>query len=410
MVLLGLVTGLAFLLAMALGANDVANAMGTSVGSKALTLKQAIICAAVFEWIGAVLAGQGVTHTLMNRVSPIARSGSVSLGEVGLGAIAVLLASALWLLAATWRGWPVASSHAAVAALAGVTLVTLGPQAVDFATLRWIGLSWLVTPLFSGAIAALLFAALQAGVLSRPNAVQRWAHWAPWLSGLLVAILGSVLLPAVAVFVGQTIPLSNPVQELPLGYMLGMGFIGCWGLSHWTSTAASPTDVQRQLGRLQVVSACSVAFAHGSNDVGNAIAPLASYAAAWQQSLGAVASSPLPLWILLVGGGGIVSGLTIGGQRVIATVGSGILSLQPSHGFCAELGAATTVLLASHLGVPVSTTHALIGSVVGIGWVQGVRSLQWATLKPIALAWVLTVPVSLLLAMGLFVGLRWAFI
>ncbi len=409
MALLGLVTGLAFLLAMALGANDVANAMGTSVGSKALTLKQAIVCAAVFECMGAVLAGQGVTHTLMNRVSPIAPPGTVSLEEVGLGAIAVLLASALWLLAATWQGWPVASSHAAVAALAGVTLVRLGPQAVDLATLRWIGLSWLVTPLLSGAIAALLFAVLQGGVLSRPDAVQRWAHWSPWLSGLLVAILGSALLSAIATLMINALPRLN-AQGLPYGYMLGMGFMGCWGMSHWTGTADSPTDVQRQLGRLQVVSACSVAFAHGSNDVGNAIAPLASYFAAWQQSLGAGASATLPLWILLVGGGGIISGLTVGGQRVIATVGSSILSLQPSHGFCAELGAATTVLLASHLGVPVSTTHALIGSVVGIGWVQGLRSLQWVILKPIALAWILTVPVSLLLAMGLFAGLRWAFI
>jgi inorganic phosphate transporter, PiT family len=330
---------LAFYLAWNLGANDVANAMGTSVGSKAVTLGQALVIAAVLELSGALLFGDKVASTLAGQ---IANPAEFTAQTLLWGMVAVLLACGLWMNLATLKGLPVSSSHAIVGAIAGFAYLAVGPAGIDWPSLGRITLTWVLTPVGSGAIAAGLYQLLRLLVL----------------------------------------PSDQP------------------------DAAANPASLEQIFARLQLLSACGVAFAHGSNDVGNAIAPLAVIASILQTGQAHMDSVAMPLWILLLGGLGIVGGLAVWGKYVIITVGSAIVELVPSQGFCCELATALVVLGASQLGLPVSTSHALVGSVVGIGLVQNWRALPVQTLGGIALAWGVTIPVAAGLSMALFAGFQ----
>ncbi len=393
---------LAFCFAFALGANDVANSMGTSVGSKAISLRQALLVAGILEFAGAVLFGQSVSTTIATGVvSPALFVETPRLLLVGM--VAVLLACGLWLLLATLRGLPVASSHAVIGALAGFGVVAAGQQAVNWPQLGLISATWLVTPLVSGLAAWLLYNGVQHWILRPADAQVRMREWLPWLSAGLLAAFGSLVLPSLSEpvqgFLAQR-GLELPAQDTPLL----LGALGALGLTvaSWRSLAHQGVDVERQFARFQVLSACCVAFAHGSNDVGNAVAPLAVAVSILNTGAVPLGEFSVPLWILAIGGVGIVVGLAVLGRRVIATVGESIIPLQPSGGFCAELATAVTILLASRWGLPVSTSHALVGGVLGVGLVQGLSSIDFGTVRQIALAWLVTIPTAALLAAGLF--------
>jgi len=407
MLFLILISLIAFYLAWNLGANDVANAMATSVGSRAITLRQALIVAGVLEFTGATLFGQNVSATLATKVvNPelfAARPLVLMTGMIG-----VLVASGLWLQLATWRGWPVATSHAAVGAIAGFSWVALGPAAVDWGTIGQISLTWILTPMVSGAVAAGLYSLIKAQILEQPQPLERLNEWVPWLSTGLFGVFGVIVLPRLSqplqVFLAQQWGWILPGHD----FAIAGGAIAAVSVTLYSwrqldqSSLPAQQQVERQFGRFQVLSACFVAFAHGSNDVGNAVAPLAAIAYIHRTQTVPPASFQVPLWVLVLGGTGIVLGLAVWGKRVILTVGEGIITLQPSSGFCAELAAATTILLASRLGLPVSTTHALVGGVVGIGLIQGRKSIQLNTLQQIGLAWAVTVPAAMGLSAGLF--------
>ncbi|MEH1865149.1 MAG: inorganic phosphate transporter [Nostoc sp.] len=400
---------LAFYVAWNLGANDVANAMGTSVGSKAVTLKQALIIAGVLEFTGAVLFGHEVTETLATKIAnPALFATTPQLFVTGM--VTVLISCGVWLQIATSRGLPVSSSHAVVGAIAGFSWVALGVGAIDWASIGLISIGWVLTPLISGAIAALFYSQIKHWILDQPNQVVQLQEWIPWLSTALLGVFGVIVLPSL------TEPLTNFVIELGFtipAYDIPLltGAIAAVGLTiiSWRQLADKgekgeifPNPVERLFARFQLLSACFVAFAHGSNDVGNAIAPLA--AIVYINRTGSVPTDGLtiPLWILILGGAGIVGGLAVWGKKVIATIGENIIALQPSSGFCAELATATTILIASRLGLPVSTSHALVGGVVGIGLVQNIKSIKFQTLKGIAAAWLITIPVSALLSAAIF--------
>ncbi|MBD2607631.1 inorganic phosphate transporter [Scytonema hofmannii FACHB-248] len=432
---------LALYVAFNLGANDVANAMGTSVGSKAVTLRQALIIAGVLEFTGAVLFGQEVSETLATKIANPALF--VAAPQMLLtGMVTVLIASGVWLQIATSRGLPVSSSHAVVGAIAGFSWAALGVNAIDWSSIKLITLGWIVTPLISGVIAALFYSQIKRWILDQPNQIAQLKEWIPWLSALLLGIFGVIVLPSltqgVTKFLIEQFGLNIPAHDIPIF----TGAIAVVGLTLYSwreledkedketrrqgdkeksafpippsphpplspsphSPFANPTE--RLFGKFQLISACFVAFAHGSNDVGNAIAPLA--AIVYINTTGAVPINgiTIPIWILILGGVGIVAGLAIWGKKVIATIGESIISLQPSSGFCAELATATTILLASRLGLPVSTSHALVGGVVGIGLVQNLKSIQFQTLKGIAAAWLITVPLSAALSAAIFTVLN----
>jgi PiT family inorganic phosphate transporter len=408
---LGLTALLAFYVAWNLGANDVANAMGTSVGSKAVTLRQALIIAGVLEFAGAVLFGHEVSETLATKI--INPTFFVAEPQVLLiGMFSVLLAAGLWLQIATSRGFPISSSHAVVGAIAGFSWVAVGVQAIDWSLIGTISLAWVVTPLVSGTIAALFYRVIKLSILDRQNSIQQLNEWIPWLSTALLSVFGIIVLPKISqpiyTYFHEQLHWNIPKHDLPIG----IGAIAAISLTmvSWKQLAGAKQDiiqVEKQLAKFQLLSACFVAFAHGSNDVGNAIAPLAVINYISLNNTVPIDGITIPLWILVLGGAGIVTGLATWGKKVIATIGEGIIPLQPSAGFCAELATATTILLASRIGIPVSTSHALVGGVVGIGLVQGNKSIQFKTVQGIIMAWLITVPAGAILGAMIFAIARY---
>ncbi|GAX34889.1 inorganic phosphate transporter [Nodularia sp. NIES-3585] len=433
---------LTFYVAWNLGANDVANSMGTSVGSKAITLKQAIIIAGILEFTGAVLFGQEVSQTLATKIAnPVLFAATPEIYVTGM--VSVLITCGLWLQIATSRGLPVASSHAVVGAIAGFSWVAVGVDAINWSSIGFVAIGWIFTPIISSAIAALFYSQIKHWILDQPNPVAQLQQWIPWLSVTLLGIFGVIVLPSLTQpltnYLNERISLNLPSYDIPLftGAVaaIALTVISWRQLEQVEDTADKeqifptphsplptphsplptphsplPTPVERLFGRFQVLSACFVAFAHGSNDVGNAIAPLAAIVYINRTGSVPINGITIPIWILILGGVGIVAGLALWGEKVIATIGENIISLQPSSGFCAELATATTILLASRFGLPVSTSHALVGGVVGIGLVQNIKSIKFQTLQSIAVTWLITLPVSAILSAAIFSTARILFL
>lgn len=402
---LAITSVLALYLAWNLGANDVANSMGTSVGSKAVTLRQALIIAGILEFTGAVVFGREVSAKLATGiVNPALFVQAPQMLLIGM--MSVLVAAGVWLNIATVFGFPVSSSHATVGAIAGFGCVALSPKAVDWSEIGIISLTWVVTPLISGTIAALFYSQIKRWILDQSDPIAQLQEWIPWLSSVLIGIFGIIVLPTVSQplqgLLFDRFELEIPAYDLPL-LIGGSGTIVLTFLSwrHLEKTEAiqNPEPV---IARFQVISACFVAFAHGSNDVGNAVAPLAAIVYILQTKTVPLQDFQVPLWVLVLGGMGIVAGLAVLGKNVIATIGEGIIALQPSGGFCAELATAATILVASRWGLPVSTSHALVGGVVGVGLIQGFKSIQFKTLRSIGLTWFITIPISAGLSATIF--------
>jgi PiT family inorganic phosphate transporter len=395
--------GFGLYMAWTIGANDVANAMGTSVGSGAITLRQALVVAAVFELAGAVLVGGHVTETVRNGiVTPTAFEAHPI--RLALGMFSALVAASVWLHLATWRGWPVSTTHAIVGAVAGFGVVAAGWDAVDGSGLAVVASSWIVSPILGAVVAMLLFRFVQRSILSAPSPMAAMRRLGP----LLVLPIFVVLTLAV-VYKG----LRNLDLDLPFAYALGLGLglgaVAAVVVARRLQRLSIPTGgaraelvaVEKGFVSFQLMTACFVAFAHGSNDVANAVGPIAGVTSTLEH--GVVAQDvPLPSWILWIGGVGIVVGLATYGYRVIATIGKKITELTPSRGFTAEFSAAATILLGSKLSLPISTTHTLVGAVVGVGMAQGLASLDLGVLRGIVLSWVVTVPLAALLSAAIY--------
>lgn len=394
---------LGFFLAASLGANDVANSMGTSVGTKALSLRQALVLAGILELAGAVFFGDRVTQTLSIQVAtPIIFADQPQVLLQGM--ISVLLAGVVWLQIATSLGLPVSSSHAVVGAIAGFTGVAAGIGAINWRSLGIISLVWLITPLVSGAIAFLLCLIIRYGILQTPNPQSQLQEWLPWLSLSLAIVFGGIVVPVMGErFLDNWKGVAHYQETITTICIIAVIIFlyGCWSNSQIT------LRLEAQFGRLQIISAGFVAFAHGANDVGNAIAPLAIIWQILQTGQVPLDHLPIPLPILILGGAGIVTGLGLWGKKVMRTIGSEITPLLPSGGLVAEFATATTVLCASRWGFPVSTSHALVGAVVAIGLVQGRQELNGEIIKNIALAWLVTIPVTASLSALFFWEIRY---
>ena len=401
---IGLAIALGLVMAFGIGANDVANAMGTSVGSRALTLAQAVGVAAVLEFAGAFLAGAPVTNTIRNGIlDPAMVAGSPDL--VVYGMLAALTAASCWLLVASRLGWPVSTTHAIVGAIAGFGTVALGVEAVQWDRLLRIVASWGASPLLSGTCAFLLFTLIRRSILDHRDPIRQIRRWGPVYLFSVVLVVGLVTL-----FKGLKhfdLDLSF-LEALLITSVIGLGVAAVGGhfIRRIHVDPGADRDfhfatVERMFAVLQIISACAVAFAHGSNDVANAIGPVA---AVLDISRAGVVSdnAPVPPFLLLVGGVGIVLGLAILGRRVIATIGRRITELTPSRGFAAEFAAAVTIVMASRLGIPVSTTHVLVGAVLGVGLARGIGALDFRVVGTIVLSWIVTIPVGALLAIFFF--------
>ena len=391
-------------MAWGIGANDVANAMATSVGSRALTIKQAILVAAVFEFLGAVLAGGAVTSTIRKGiVDAELLQGSPELLVYGM--LAALLAAGTWLLIASHKGWPVSTTHSIVGAIVGFAAVGIGIDAVHWEKVGTIVMSWVVSPVTAGFIAFLIYLSVQWLILRREDPLERAKRFVPVYIFLAAFTITLVTILKGLKHVGLKISLGD-AYLLAIAIAIVIALIGGAAIRRIRpDRKADKKDhfhtVERVFGVLMVVTACSMAFAHGSNDVANAIGPLAAVISV--ASTGAVeAKASLPLWVLMLGGGGIVIGLATFGIRVISTVGKKITQLTPSRGFAAELAAATTIVIASGTGIPISTTHTLVGAVLGVGVARGIEAIDLRVVARIFVSWVVTIPAGAFLAIVFF--------
>ncbi len=399
-------------MAWGIGANDVANAMATSVGSKALTIKQAVMIAAVFEFAGAILAGGQVTKTIRKGIID-SNVLSATPELLVYGMLASLLAAGIWLLIASKNGWPVSTTHSIVGAIVGFAMVGIGGDAVKWEKVGFIVASWVVSPLLAGFIAYTLFRSVQNLILNTEEPFRNAKKYVPYYIFLVGFIISLVTFTKGLKHVGlENTPLENFSYSIAVG--LAMFFIGRYYVSRIQLDPSVDKDfhyanVERVFSVLMVVTACAMAFAHGSNDVANAIGPVAAVVSIVQSGGEVASKSLLPMWVLFLGGAGIVLGLAMFGKHVIATVGNNITELTPSRGFAATLAAATTVVLASGTGLPISTTHTLVGAVLGVGLARGMEALNMTVIRNIFMSWIVTLPAGGLLAIAFFFMLKGMF-
>ena len=399
-------------MAWGIGANDVANAMGTSVGSGAITIKQAVIIAAVFEFAGAFLAGGQVTKTIRKGIIDAnLLSGTPELLVYGM--LAALLAAGIWLLVASRLGWPVSTTHTIVGAIVGFAAVGISMEAVHWGKVGSIVMSWVVSPALAGTISYWLFRSVQGLILNTNNPFENAKRYVPFyifLTGFVIAL--------VTMFKGlKHVGLeTTTLQNYSMAFIIGLiiMFVGKRYISKLKIDPEADKDfhfanVEKVFAVLMVFTACAMAFAHGSNDVANAIGPVAAVVSIVQSGGEITQKSVLPIWILLLGGLGIVAGLLMYGRRVIATIGKNITELTPSRGFAATLAAATTVVLASGTGLPISTTHTLVGAVLSVGMARGIGALNLNVVRTIFLSWIITLPAGAIMAIFFFFTLKGMF-
>ncbi|WP_331344685.1 inorganic phosphate transporter [Cellvibrio sp. UBA7661] len=385
-------------MAWGIGANDVSNAMGTSVGSRALTMKQAILIAMVFEFAGAYLAGGEVTETI--------RSGIVELDVMTshpdlfvFGMLSSLLAAGTWLLIASILGWPVSTTHSIVGAIIGFSAVGISVDAVQWGQVWGIVGSWVITPVIAGVLSFWIFRSVQHLILDTEDPFTNAKRYIPIYMFAVGFFLSMVTILKGLKYVLKEHHLDfSFIQAVMIAAVIGVlvAGIGMYLLSRITQDAAADknnrfSSVERVFGVLMIFTACSMAFAHGSNDVANAVGPMAAVISVVES--GAVgAKAAVAPWVLLLGGIGIVVGLATYGYKVMQTIGKKITELTPSRGFAAEMAAAATVVIASGIGLPISTTHTLVGAVLGVGLARGIGALNLRVIGGIFASWVITLP------------------
>ncbi|MBW2157766.1 MAG: inorganic phosphate transporter [Deltaproteobacteria bacterium] len=386
-----------FYMAWNIGANDVANSMAPVVGAKAVTIRQAIFIAVILNVIGAVFIGSHVTNTI--------RKGIVSTDIltdphlVLIGALSAMLAASLWVNFATWKSLPVSTTHSIVGAMIGFGIVAGGFSVINWMKLAAVVMSWVISPLFSLVISYFLFKIILRLILSKKNAFI-------WSLKLSPFFIGSTVFIVVLSFLFKT-PLGKnlsikALDALMLAFIIAFifGFAGMKILKHFVKES-NPHGAEEIFRFIQIGAACYVALAQGANDVANAVGPLAViYFLVKTGNVGA--SVPVPVFLLLFGGIGIACGISMAGHRVMDTMGKKITALSNTRGFAVNFATATTVLVASKMGLPVSTTHAAVGGVMGIGFARGVEAVNLSIVYKIMLYWILTVPAAAVTSMVIF--------
>ncbi|MFT2091710.1 inorganic phosphate transporter [Paraglaciecola sp. 2405UD69-4] len=401
-----------FLMAWGIGANDVANAMGTSVGSKAITIKQAIFIAMVFEFAGAYLAGGEVTSTIRKGIIDAAYF--VDTPELLVyGMISALFAAGVWLAFASYLGWPVSTTHSIIGAIVGFAAVGVSSEAVEWGKVTGIVGSWVITPAISGFIAYLIFQSAQKLIFDTENPIDNAKRYVPFYMAAAGFIMSLVTIKKGLSHVGLSIE-SSTGYLIALAIALVIGVVGKLVINNlkFDKQASKHThyaNVEKIFAVLMVVSACCMAFAHGSNDVANAIGPLAAVVSIVNSGGEIGSSASLVWWILPLGGIGIVLGLALFGHKVIKTIGNGITHLTPSRGFAAELAAATTVVIASGTGLPISTTQTLVGAVLGVGMARGIAAINLGVVRNIVISWIVTLPAGAALSIVFFFMIKGIF-
>jgi len=386
-----------FYMAWNIGANDVANSMASAVGAKAITIRQALFIAGILNIVGAVFLGAHVTDTI--------RKGIVSTEIMSdpqmiiIGAFSALLAAALWVSFATWQSLPVSTTHSIVGAMIGFGIMAGGFSAINWGSMTAVVMSWIISPVFSLVISYLMFKIIVRLILSKEDSFASAIRLSPFFIGIafFVVILSFLfktpLGSRLALGTSTAIILSVIISAI-------MGFAGTKILNVYVKDVDS-NGVEEIFRRIQIGTSCYVALAQGANDVANAIGPLAVvYFLVHTGNVGE--SVAVPVFLLLFGGVGIACGIYMAGERVMDTMGTKITTLSNTRGFSVDFAAATTVLIASKMGLPVSTTHAAVGGVIGVGLARGIEAVNFGIIVKIMIYWVLTVPASALTSIVIY--------
>lgn len=393
--------------AINIGANDVANSMATSVASKALTIKKAVVVAGIFDMLGAILVGAHVANTIRKGlVDPLEFVDTPELFVFGM--LAAVLGSALWVNIATYFKLPVSTTHSIIGGVLGFGLVSVGAAGIHWNVVLLVALSWIISPVFGGIIAFSIFSIIKKFVLSSETPIERTKRLGPYLTGMVAFILSlSIIYKGL-----KNLHLDlDFLEAFVISFFFGLlGYLaGYFILKRYKEKDSDPyQQVEQMANPLQVISACFQAFSHGANDVANAIGPVAAIFAVLQTSKVEM-SVGIPLWILLMGGGGLAFGVYVWGYRVMDTVGHKITTITPTRGFSAEFGTATTVLICSRLGMPVSTTHVAIGNILGVGLARGISAINLNVIKSIFSAWVISLPAAGVFSIGIYFLLKLIF-
>jgi PiT family inorganic phosphate transporter len=388
-----------------IGANDVANAMGTSVGSGAITVKQAIVIAAIMEFAGAYLAGGGVASTISKGIVDTKMFENHAELLV-LGMLAALLAAAIWLMVATQRGWPVSTTHTIVGAVVGMAIAALGMEAVQWGKMGEIVASWFVSPVLGGVVALLLMLSIRKLILDTDDPIAQTRRWGPayaFLVGWMVSLV--TLTKGLKNLDIHLSTMEGNVLAIIIGIIvaiIGKVMMNRVKLDPKADKTFHFASVEKLFVPMMIFTGMAMAFAHGSNDVANGIGPMAAVINLINSGGVIEAKSPVAPWMLLLGGVGIVVGLATYGYKVMQTIGTKITELTPTRGYCATIAASGVVVIASGLGLPVSTTHIAVGAVMGVGLARGIGALDLGVLGGIILSWFVTVPVGAILAMVFF--------
>ncbi len=393
-----------FLMAFNLGANDVANSMASAVGAKAISVRQAVFIASILNFIGAVFLGSHVTATVSKGIINPAQIADPKLIMIGM--FSALLAAGIWVLIATLTALPVSSTHSIVGAIMGFGLVAGGPDVVNWLKMGGVVLSWIISPFAAAAIAFLIFSHIRRTIFFSRRFIHQAKKWGPIWMGFTVSLV--VLSFMYKTPVGKEMALSLPVAlSFTALVAAGVWFLGRLFVKRIVCDEAEGAEgVEKIFRKLQVGTSCYVALSQGANDVANAIGPVAAiYLIAREHQLLAKAQVPMP--VLILGGFGIALGIAVLGHKVMATVGDKITRLTNTRGFAVDFGAASTVLAASNMGLPVSTTHATVGAVVGVGLARGFSAVDFGVLGKILIYWLLTVPIAAFTSIIIFQILRW---
>ncbi len=390
-----------FYMAWNIGANDLANSMGTSVGSGALTIRRAVLVASVLTIVGAILVGGHVTETVCRGIVDIERfSGNPHV--MMIGALSALIAAGLWVTVSTYYGLPISTTHSIVGAMIGFGLITAGYSSVNMSKVITIVSSWVLSPISGAVVAFLVFMVVRKFVLNSKNPAESAARFVPFFVFLVFGII------SVAVFTDIVNLGINPhLMAFVVGtvaaltsYILLKKY-----LSHKKQkNSASYESVEHIFNYVQILTACYMAFAHGANDVANAIGPVATIFSVVKTGVIST-KTEVPLGLLTFGGLGIAIGMMTWGYRVMATIGRKITDITPTRGFAAEFGTATTVLVCSRLGLPISTSHTIVGAIVGVGAAGGMEALDLGVVRRIITSWLLTLPVSAMLTVFIYLTL-----
>ena len=393
--ILGYIFG--FYMAWNIGANDVANSMASAVGAKAITIRQAIFIAGILNILGATFIGTHVTNTIRKGIvsTDILTDPNLAL----IGALSALLSAALWVSFATWKSLPVSTTHSIVGAMIGFGIVAGGFSMVNWGKLGAVVLSWVISPVFSLVIAFSMFKIIVKSILTKKDPYLRALQLSPFFIGIAIFVV--ILSFLFKTPLGKTLAVGTPMALIIAIILAGvLGYAGMRVLRRFVKRPEHSGE-EHIFRKIQIGTSCYVALAQGANDVANAIGPLAViYFIVKTGSVGT--KVPVPLFLLMFGGIGIAAGIAMAGHRVMGTIGRKITTLNNTRGFSVDFSAATTVLVASKLGLPVSTTHAAVGGVMGVGLARGIEAVNFRIIFQIMLYWVLTVPASAITSIILF--------